>query len=98
MASLELILISAGGYVVSNSETCSDITIRKTRVQLVDNKLKVTDLRDPYDSDDPGNADHVLDHLKFCPRLRLWVPTILCLFMIHQVISFRRSAAIAIIT
>ena len=85
MASLELRLISAGGYVVSNSETCSDITIRKTRVQLVDNKLKVTDLRDPYDSDD---EEHQLDHLKFCPRLRLWVLATLCLFMIHQVISF----------
>jgi len=58
-------------------------------VQLVDNRLKVTDLRDPYDSDDPGNADHVLDHLKFCPRLRLWVPTILCLFYVSSsIISF----------
>ena len=75
MASLKLILISAGGYVVKNSATCNDITICKTRVELVDNRLKVTDLRDPYDSDDPGNADHVLDHLKFCPRLRLWVLT-----------------------
>ena len=88
MASLELRLISAGGYVVKNSATCSDITIRKTRVQLVDNKLKVTDLRDPYDSDDLANEEHHLDHLKFCPRLRLWVLTTLCLFMIHQVISF----------
>ena len=41
-----------------------------------------------FTAPNPGNADHVLDHLKFCPRLRLWVPTILCLFMIHQVISF----------
>ena len=89
MASLELILISAGGYVVKNCETCNDITICKTRVELVDNRLKVTDLRDPYDSDDPGNADHVLDHLKFCPRLRLWVPTILCLFYVSSsIISF----------
>ena len=89
MASLELILISAGGYVVKNCATCNDITICKTRVQLVDNRLKVTDLRDPYDSDDPGNADHVLDHLKFCPRLRLWVPTILCLFYVSSsIISF----------
>ena len=89
MASLELILISAGGYVVKNSATCNDITICKTRVQLVDTGLKVTDLRDPYDSDDPGNADHVLDHLKFCPRLRLWVPTILCLFYVSSsIISF----------
>ena len=88
MASLEFILISAGGYVVKTSATCNDITICKTRVELVDNRLKVTDLRDPYDSDDPANEPHQLDHLKFCPRLRLWVPTILCLFMIHQVISF----------
>jgi|TARA_B100000459_G_scaffold123886_1_gene76478 hypothetical protein len=89
MASLELRLISAGGYVVKNCATCNDITICKTRVQLVDNRLKVTDLRDPYDSDDPGNADHVLDHLKFCPRLRLWVPTILCLFYVSSsIISF----------
>ena len=91
-------MISAGGFVVKKSATCNDITIRKTRVQLVDNKLKVTDLRNPYDSDDSDNEAHLLDHLKFCPRLRLWVPTILCLFMIHQVISFRRSAAIAILT
>ena len=89
MASLELRLISAGGYVVKNCATCNDITICKTRVQLVDNRLKVTDLRDPYDSDDPGNADHVLDHLKFCPRLRFWVPTILCLFYVSSsIISF----------
>ena len=88
MASLKLILISAGGYVVTNSETCNDITIHKTRVQLVDNRLKVTDLRDPYDTDDPANEPHQLDHLKFCPRLRLWVLATLCLFMIHQVISF----------
>ena len=89
MASLELRLISAGGYIVKNCATCNDITICKTRVQLVDNRLKVTDLRDPYDSDDPGNADHVLDHLKFCPRLRLWVPTILCLFYVSSsIISF----------
>ena len=89
MASLELRLISAGGYVVKNCATCNDITICKTRVQLVDNRLKVTDLRDPYDSDDSTNADHVLDHLKFCPRLRLWVPTILCLFYVSSsIISF----------
>ena len=66
-------MISAGGYVVKNCETCNDITIRKTRVELVDNRLKVTDLRDPYDSDDSANEEHQLDHLKFCPRLRLWV-------------------------
>ena len=88
MASLELILISAGGYVVKNCETCNDITICKTRVELVDNRLKVTDLRDPHDSDDSDNEEHQLDHLKFCPRLRLWVLATLCLFMIHQVISF----------
>ena len=88
MASLELILIFAGGYVVTNSAKCSDITICKTRVRLVDNKLKVTDLRDPYDSEDSANEPHQLDHLKFCPRLRLWVLATLCLFMIHQVISF----------
>ena len=89
MASLELILISAGGYVVKNCETCNDITIRKTRVELVDNRLKVTDLRDPYDSDDSANEEHQLDHLKFCPRLRLWVPTILCLFYVSSsIISF----------
>ena len=81
-------MISAGGYVVKNSATCNDITIHKTRVELVDNKLKVTDLRDPYDSDDSANEEHLLDHLKFCPRLRLWVLATLCLFMIHQVSSF----------
>ena len=86
MASLELILISAGGYVVKNCETCNDITIRKTRVELVDNRLKVTDLRDPYGSDD---EEHVLDHLKFCPRLRLWVLVALCLFCVSSsIISF----------
>ena len=73
---------------MKNSATCNDITIHKTRVELVDNKLKVTDLRDPYDSDDSANEEHLLDHLKFCPRLRLWVLATLCLFMIHQVSSF----------
>ena len=89
MASLELILISAGGYVVKNCETCNDITICKTRVELVDNKLKVTDLRDPYDSEDSANEPHQLDHLKFCPRLRLWVLVALCLFCVSSsIISF----------
>ena len=73
---------------MKNSATCNDITIHKTRVELVDNRLKVTDLRDPYDSDDSANEEHLLDHLKFCPRLRLWVLATLCLFMIHQVSSF----------